>query len=50
MSFVVKYVPQISALGPLALANELYTMYRVIINDYSRSRPRPCYEIFAAFM
>jgi hypothetical protein len=26
------------------------TMYRVIINDCSRSRPCPCYEIFAAFM
>jgi hypothetical protein len=24
-------------------------MYRVIINDCSRSRPCPCYEIFAAF-
>jgi hypothetical protein len=25
-------------------------LYRVIINDCSRSRRCPCYEIFAAFM
>jgi hypothetical protein len=28
----------------------LFLKYRVIINDCSRSRPCPCYYIFAAFM
>jgi hypothetical protein len=27
-----------------------YSKYRVILNDCSRSRPCPCYEIFAAFI
>jgi hypothetical protein len=30
--------------------NDKCILYRVILNDCSRSRPCPCYHIFAAFM